>query len=287
MSENANNAPEEAEGSAVDFALGGEESHSPEQAPKNTPPAEPEQTPVETDHAPEDGEETPESTPDSANKPEATTAAEPPKKSVEELEQENAILRKRVSDTQRAMHEATTERAKLQKELDELKAKEEDDDDWFGEDDKARKEELEGQLKASDEKIDSLNQEAALAAWDAAAAPVIAEHPDFNELVYGKLAPKIDAEKGDPEIRALWEAEADKSPANAYKFAKNLDDIVLQRRDPAAYREKVRKEVEEEYKKNHGGEVTGKEGLDLMNSADTPVGAPDPGGESAVDYVFK
>ena len=280
MSENANIAPEAAEGSAVDFALGGEESHSPEQTPEVTP-AQPEETQVEEEHAPED---TP---PDSAEKkPETTAAAEPPKKSVEELEHENEVLRKRVSDTQRRMHEATTEKAKLEKELAELKAKEENDDDWFGEDDTARKEELEGKLKAADEQLGSLNQEAALAAWDAAAAPVIAEHPDFEDLVYGKLAPKIDAEKGDPEVRALWEAEKDKSPANAYKFAKNLDDLVLQRRDPAAYRDKIRKEVEEELKKKSGGEVTGKAGLDLMNSADTPVGTPDPGGESAVDFVF-
>lgn len=279
MSENANNAPEEAKESAVDFALGGEESHSPEQPQNAEIAAEPKQTQIEADDAPE------EQSPDSA-KPKETQAAEPPKKSVEELEHENEVLRKRVSDTQRAMHEATTARAALQKELDELKKKEEDDDDWFGDDDKARKEELEGQLKASDEQLNTLNEQAALAAWDVAAAPVIAEHPDFEELVYRKLAPKIDAANGDPEIRALWEAEKDKSPANAYKFAKNLDDIVLQRRDPAAYREKIRKEVEEEFRKN-GGEVTGKEGLDLMNSADTPVGTPDPGGESAVDFVFK
>ena len=133
MSENANNAPEEAQGSAVDFALGGEDSHSPEQTPETAPAAEPEKN-VKTDNAPE------EHAPDSAeNKPVETPEPEPPKKSVEELEHENEALKKRLSDTQKKMHEATTERAELKKQYDELKAKQSNDEDWFGDDDKAER----------------------------------------------------------------------------------------------------------------------------------------------------
>jgi len=276
MSEKAENANVEEE-SVVDSILGGDDGHSPENV--NAPAA-------ATQDADPSGTPTKGTAPEGDEHPDDSAATEDAERDAK-LKQELENLEKRFKDTQRALHQATTERSKLAKELEELKAKEEDENDWFGEDDRARKDELEKQLEASDAQTAQLDQEAKLAAWDKAAAPVIAQHPDFEEVVYGKLAPKLDAEKGDPEVIRLWQAEADHTPANAYKFAKELDDRLLAARDPQAYREKVRKEIEEEIKNKNMNGVTGKSGLDLMNSADSADTGYDPGGESAVDFVLR
>jgi chromosome segregation ATPase len=193
------------------------------------------------------------------------------------MQEEIANLSKRLHDTQSAMHRATEERSKLEKELNALKSKEVDEDDWFSEEDKERSEQLEGDLKKSDEELSKLEGEktsievkAAEAIWDAAAAKVIAEHPDFEEVVYGKLAPMIDENNTAPEakrVRELYMSMSDRSPAAAYKFAKELEDRLLMDSDPEAYKQKVRSEVEREYR-GENLNIEGKEGLDLLNSAD-------------------
>ena len=66
-----------------------------------------------------------------AKRAETPEANEPDKS--DELRKELETLQKRLHDTQEAMHKATTERAELQKELQKLKSKEADDDDWFSE----------------------------------------------------------------------------------------------------------------------------------------------------------
>lgn len=216
-------------------------------------------------NAPEDGNKTPSD--DSAKKEVPDDNA---------MKAEIETLKKRLHDTQSAMHRATEERSKLEKELNELKRKREDEDDWFSEEDKDRSEQLEGDLQKSDEELSRLDAEktsievkAAEAIWDAAAAKVIAEHPDFEELVYGKLAPLIDESNTDPEAKRVRElyAKTDKSPATAYKFAKELEERLLIDSDPEAYKQKVRSEIEREY---YGDvqHIEGKEGLDLLNSAD-------------------
>lgn len=210
------------------------------------------------------------------------------------LKQEVENLRKRLKDTQSAMHKATGERAALEKELAELRAKE-DDDDWFGEDDKKRVRELEDGLKKSDEQIRKLNESLAEdarkdaeAVWDEAAAEVKAQHPDFDDVVYEKFAPLLHEKTGNAQIRAAWEGEKDKSPANAYRFAKKVLEIIEFQRDPDAYKARLRREIETEKRKTETesvSEPTGKDGLDMLNSADIPI---DPGRSvSFVDAVFK
>lgn len=197
---------------------------------------------------------------------------------VSAMQAEIANLQKRLHDTQSAMHKATKERSMYEKELNELKAKKEDEDDWFSEEDKEKSEQLESDLKKSDEQLSQLDAEknsienkAAEAIWDAAAAKVIAEHPDFEEVVYGKLAPLLDNDNNDPEAkttRELYKALPDKSPASAYKFAKELEDRLLMHKDPEAYRQKIRSEIEREITGKDSNNVEGKDGLDLLNSAD-------------------
>ena len=170
-----------------------------------------------------------------------------------------------------------------------------DADDWFGEDDKKRVRELEDGLKKSDEQIRELNESLAEdarkdaeAVWDEAAAKVKAQHPDFDDVVYEKFAPLLHEKTGNAQIRAAWEGEKDKSPANAYRFAKKVLEIIEFQRDPDAYKARLRREIETEKRKPETesvSEPTGKDGLDMLNSADIPI---DPGRSvSFVDAVFK
>lgn len=214
----------------------------------------------------------------------------------EKLKQEIETLQKRLHDTQAAMHKATTDRAALKKELDELKAKKENEDDWFSEDDSEREKELEANLKKADEdsarlqaEQDDLKKQEATKAWDAAAAPVIKAHPDFEKVMYEEFAPLLDPKTGNQQVLKEWNELKDKSPASAYEFAKQQLDIIEFQRDPKAYKEKLLKanknnnsfeddEIEDD-------EPRGKRGLDMLNSADVESSPPEWNG-SFVDAVF-
>jgi len=227
------------------------------------------------------------------DKKSAEKAPEAPEKDSAELKQEIENLRKRLHDTQSAMHKATTERAALKKELDELKAKKENEDDWFSEYDTAREKELETSLKKADEEIarqqadeDALKRQEAEKSWDAAAAPVIKEHPDFENVMYEKFAPLLDPKTGNQQVISEWEKLQDKSPASAYEFAKKQLDILEFQRDPKAYKEKLLKSN----KKNKDFEddvcePRGKAGLDMLNSEDYGSASSESIG-SFVDAVF-
>lgn len=275
MAENDNTDIE----NAVDFLMGGEESYSPAneanvggnvqgEAAKNV--AEGSDIPLEFEDDDTRFEE-------SAEENKVTQQDEA------SLKQEIEVLTKRLHDTQSAMHRATEDRARLQKEMEALRAKKDDEDDWFSEEDNSRLDEVEKELKATDEQLAELDDKAAIAIWDAAAAKVRSEHPDFDKVVYEEFAPKIDETSGDPQVIRLWNEQKDKSPANAYAFAKKLDDMLLLQSNPEAYKEKIRAEVMKEI--NGGTFVTGKDGLDLMNSADVPEGPAKSGG-GAVDFIF-
>lgn len=216
------------------------------------------------------------------------------------LEQEIAGLRKRLHDTQSAMHRATTERARLAKELEELKQKRENDDDWFSEDDKSRAEKLEQDLKSHDEEIarnqaeaNAIQQRNAEIEWDRAAAPVIRQHPDFEEVVYGKLTPLIHPKTGNPQFIAAWNELADKSPASVYDFARNVLDILDFQHDPKGYKERLRKEFQSQGRSqsqsgrgSDGAAPTGKAGLDMLNGAPEPVRSEQDAPQSFVSALF-
>ena len=222
-------------------------------------------------------------------------APKEPEVDVAALQQEIATLNKRLHDTQSAMHKATGEKAELQKELDSLKKKQADEDDWFSEDDKNRVTELEAALEkadkdlaAQDEQAKELARQKAVSEWDAAAAPVIKEHPDFNHVMYEKLVPLLDPQTGNPQIRAAWEALEDKSPASQYAFAKKQLDILEFQKDPEAYKKKLREGFSKKPSDigDEGGEpITGKDGLDLLQSASGPA-ANNRGSGDFLDSVF-
>lgn len=211
------------------------------------------------------------------------------------LKQEVEVLKKRLHDTQSAMHKATGERSKLQKELDELKAKQQDEDDWFSEDDKHKVEQLEADLKKSEEEVNQISsqeqyiaRQAAEKEWDAAAAPVIAKNPDFEKVVYDDLVALLDASTGNAQVRAEWENLKDKSPAAVYTFAKRSLEVLEFQRDPEAYKEKLRKQLSQGYHNSSAfdnASPVGKEGLDMLPSADIPV-EKSSGRVSFVDELF-
>lgn len=266
----------EGTGSFIDEMLGGEEEHHSLAAEATTPSASETAVQDEGDQPiPDDDEEIFPS--EDSNKEEQRK--EIPDTSA--LRQEIDGLKKRLHDTQAAMHKATGDRAKLQKELDELKAKQEDEDDWFSEDDKERTEQLESDLKKSDEEIARCNSQeqeiakkTAEAEWDEAAAPVIAQYPDFEKVVYDDFVGLLDASTGNAQVRAAWENLEDKSPASVYAFAKKTLDILEFQRDPEAYKENLRKQsTQVNYNPNAWNDASpiGKEGLDMLTSADVPI----------------
>jgi len=291
--------------SFVDLVMGGA-NHSPEAEAKAGSEAIP--GTQEEPAAPEEfgeKEESPfadDSAKDAENKPAEAKPAEPkpaeqaaPEENSARLKQEVETLSKRLRDTQSAMHKATNDRAALQKELEELKAKKENGDDWFKEEDQERAAKIEADLKKSDsETVDlektaqEIERKAAEAIWNEAEAKAKAEHADFDEVVYEKFAPLLDAKTGNANVRQLWEAEKDKSPASAYKFARKLLDIQELSADPEAYKAKIRKEIEQEQNKKTPAPSAplGKAGLDIMPSADIPLTTGEPA-RGFVDSVFK
>ena len=300
MSEN------EEEVNFLDSVLGGEESHSPEENEQGKQPV------PETEPETDDGDELiPDDDPDSLQgedleesdsvndegtppeqaqaKAEADAEAE---RQQQNLRNELETYKKRLHDTQEAMHKATSDRARLEKELSELKAKQESEDDWFSDSDKERVESIQTELKKTQDEIDrrgkeksELQEKSAAVQWDAAAAAVIKEHPDFEKVVYDELTPLLDKETGNAMVKAEWDALKDKSPASVYAFAKSMLDLIEFRRDPEAYKRKLRGPATSTPKP--GNETpTGKAGLDMLPSADLPADAAPSGDVSFVDAVF-
>lgn len=292
----------DAESSFVDFALGGE-SHSPtENKPAEVSEAKPEDSPGASQDQKAAEEASKSASPelpellledDEEEGFEEQKAADvPPAQDDSEvirLRNEIETLNKRLHDTQNSFHRASEERASMQRELEELKKRENDDEDWFSTEDEQRKQVLEAEISKADEvigksqtSIEEAQLQAAEITWDIAAAPVAAKHQDFEELVYNFLGARLDSEKGDPIIRAAWQKEQDKSPANAYAFAQRLKMQEEILKDPVAYKERLRSEI---LKDTDGFAPTGKQGLDMVNSADP---APNISvQESFVDTVFK
>lgn len=300
MSLEKENVPENEEAvSFIDdvFAGGEDSSHSPEEKDETLLPDNPDtpdpgdelipddedDDPFETDSPSEDSKDT--TQPEAQENAEATQTVPEQDK---ELEQEIATLRKRLHDTQAAMHRATSERARLAKELEELKAREKDDDDWFGEDDKSRVKELEKNIQLSDDEIARHTTEAKQIAeeqWDKAAAPVIKAHPDFEEIVYNRLVPLLNPNSGNAAIYNEWLKMADKSPAATYSFAKKALEMIEFQRDPEAYKKRIREDALKTAATVKEEAPTGKEGLDFLPSADMP-GSSRERTKSFVDAVF-
>jgi chromosome segregation ATPase len=315
------------EESLIDFALGGEDDsrHSPEaeketdsETGSNAPEAE---DVAETfdpygdddsedsfaDDSAEEESKAVESkegkAPADADSAEETEAKTPAPAQVDHS-QEIANLQKRLHDTQQAMHKATARAADLQKKLDALESKKstknsgDSEEDWFSDsddDDKevtALKQELE-EIKKENEDLGNqqqdIQQQANLAAWHNAAAPLRAEHADFDELVYEKLEPLLDPETGDARIRELYLQQKDRTPSGAYKFAKSLPMIFEILENPEAFHAKMHS-LDEKIKQappenKTASKANKKAALDMVNSADF-ADAPRGQSRSLVDDIF-
>lgn len=296
MSEEVNKEFDE----AIEDVLGGtsvEEDHSPApedgakeslEANENAVPDTPDETfepygeeeyeeyAVEPDSAQDEGvEDKSEGTPDKTDSvPEEKETA--PDAGKEALQNEITNYQKRLHDAQAAMHKANEERAKLQKELDELKKKSEpsdgaeeasdaDDDDngdnWFADEKTDNKSaELEGKIKAIEEKQEEFQRDQAIQNWNKEAEAFAKEHEDFNTLVYEKLEPLLDEKSGDQAVLAAYMRWEDKSPAGAYEFAKKFFGIEEKLSGSPQKQEQEAKTLIDPTK--------GKAGLDRINSAD-------------------
>lgn len=205
------------------------------------------------------------------------------------LQEEITNYKKRLHDTQSAMHKANEEKAKLQKELDALKNKKADtsdsgdDDNWFAEDsgkkkkaDNGKTAELESKIEALEEKQEQYQQEQAVNQWRSEAGKFAASHEDFNTLVYEKLEPMLDETTGDPAVLAAYMRWQDKTPAGAYEFAKKFFGIEEKLTAPP---EKKNEEV-----KTAVDPTKGKAGLDRINSAE--FSEPKRQHSNMIDEVF-
>lgn len=284
MSETTNSELE----AMVDDLMGGEAKepdHSPEaesvtdRTPEQIAPEtdeifspEKEETAV-SDSAKKDGTEKTASTPEKDSVPEEKTDPDREKLA---LQQEINNYKKRLHDTQKAMHEANTAKAELQKELDSLKQKKsnaDDNDNWFSEEGsdgaigKIEKELAEVKQQSADLKKQQqqYREEMLRQQWLKEADDLAKEHSDFEKLVYEQLEPLVNEETGDPIVRALYMQQEDRSPAGAYAFAKKYfaAKAKISGAEPEA--------TPGENKTDNAGKISsvgGKAGLDRMNSAE-------------------
>ena len=203
-----------------------------------------------------------ESNPDDAENSPAKADSEEQVKQDEEkeaLKRELANYEKRLHDTQRAMHEANTKRAELQKELDSIKSRRKSDDNWFSdaeEDNDSKTSELETKINDLETKQEQFEQELKVEQWIAEANKIASEIPDYRELVFNKLEPMLDETTGDPALVAAYTQWSDKSPKGAYEFAKRF----------FGYQERIEKADSQPQRAKDPSR--GKAGLDRINSAD-------------------
>lgn len=238
----------------------------------------------------------------------AEAKTEPEKQDEDETARLNAEverLKKRLHDTQASYHEATAKRNAAEKELAELKAKKDDDDDWFSEEDENGLKTAEENLRKADAEIADINEtERAISEkqnmliWEAEVKKVSGELTDFEEVVYKQFAPLIDEKTGEPSEREAWlkaieklKAEGKASdPRFVYGYAKDVLERREFERDPKAYKERLRKEIQNEKNgMNMPDQIsvqpTGKRGLDMVQSAAGPGDQPSVP-ESFVDGIF-
>lgn len=275
MSEEVNNDFEEMIGSVMDGASHSQDDdidsdsekaleESKEPAPEadaadSVTMSEGEEAPVKTDSAAESQEDTPEE--DYAS-----------------LQRKVANYEKRLHDTQRAMHQATAEKAELQKQLEALKKGDSsEDDNWFSDsDDKGA--ELETKVKELSSRQEEIQRDLVKNQWMNEAQKLATQHEDFNSLVFEKLEPLLDEENGDPRILALYKAQSDHSPAGAYAFARKLSAVLDALNGTGSASEKT-KRVE-----TAPDPTKGKAGLDRINSAEFSEKKQMP--KNMIDEVF-
>ncbi len=190
-------------------------------------------------------------TPDKSEKkepdPEAKKSAIP---TLEELQEQVAQLDKRFKDTQAAYTKETQKRAELETELAALREKKQAETVTEGE---GSEEEEASYLSPKErnllkriEKIDAgmerLAKVEAQRRWDEKEVPLKAEHEDYDDVVYKVFEPAIAKDS------ALTEEFKRKgaTPAVAYEIGTRIGDAAEMLNDPAAYKERVKKQVLQE-----------------------------------------
>ncbi len=200
-----------------------------------------------------------------------------------ESNNEIARLEKRIHDNQAAYTKEHQERLRLEKRIAELEKdkstqpekkpseNQNEEEDWFSgdetqeqENDKPQEQSQTDQKKIN-ERLDSLEQrleqerqEEALKRWDAASEEVKKNHDDFDEVVYEILAPQLE---DNPQLQAKFQ-EMGGTPEAAYKLGQVLETVS----NPEKAKERIRKEIESETKKEGTSQGNKPPDLGLDNS---------------------
>lgn len=224
--------------------------------------------------------------PEKKTDPEPASEKQEPEEPLESFTAKISGYDAEISAAQTERANLTGKKTELEQKLARLK-KTQSEDEWFGEEeqDELKKTEQElsevtGQLTAAEEKSETARRNKAAAFWDREEKSAREVHADFDEVVYEKFAPLLDAEKGDPGVIAAWNMVKDKSPKGCYAFAKKV----------LAFQEWVKGEEKKSAPavpetKGEEKHVTGKAGLDLLNSATGPADTGTPGGD-VIDRLF-
>jgi len=178
----------------------------------------------------DDGEPEPESEdPAPEEAPDAEDSAS--SKKLDDLLKQIETLDKRYKDTQSAYTKGQQRIVELEKKLEEAS------DDYFAEDDNE-----DGDSRVKDalaEKVDRIEALLAQQRWEMTEVAVKKEHDDYDAVVYETLLPELEK---NTELAEQYRA-AGGTPEAAYKLGRELKERQEILSDPAAYREKLKKEL--------------------------------------------
>lgn len=154
--------------------------------------------------------------------------SEEDKAEVSRLTEELEKLKSRLHDTQQGFHTVCQERANLRKRLEELEAKEADEDEWFSSSDDeelervreeyARVEQVEKEALEAANKVEQEQGEKIMAIWESKARAVRNSHSDYDEVVTW-LNEEVTQ---NPRAKKMWDAVPSKTPAEAYALGSRL-----------------------------------------------------------------
>lgn len=150
------------------------------------------------------------------------------KAEVSRLTDELEKLKSRLHDTQQGFHSVCQERAALRKRIEELEAKEADEDQWFSssEDEEleqarekyAKSEQAEKDALEAANKVEQERGEKIAAIWESKAKSVRNSHQDYDEVV-GWLNEEV---VQNPRVKKMWDEVPNKTPSEAYALGSRL-----------------------------------------------------------------
>lgn len=152
---------------------------------------------------------------------------------MEELEK----VRSRLHDTQQGFHSVCQERAKMRKRIEELEAKEADEDEWFSSSDDeelervreeyAKSEQAEKEALAKANSVEEEQNAKRYELWESKAKSVRNSHEDYDEVVTW-----LNQEVGrNPRVKEEWQTKP-QTPQEAYALGKKWISFIEGKQTP-------------------------------------------------------